>query len=132
MRKWQFLLELLLHHTPMTDSLHLCFPLGRSGRLPLAACCFYLPWSQFAKDRIVLGNVSWQFGHSLFILGHFFLLNVGLVLDMKWVGVAKFFGPTHCNTIFVFSLCTFIYLFLKLFWVWHHRRSRYLFFFFFL
>ena len=30
----------------------------------------------------------------MFILGHLFLLGVGLGLDMKWAGVAKFFGPT--------------------------------------
>ena len=63
MRRWQLILELLFHYTPMAVSLRGCFPLGRSGRLPL---------------------VAW----------HFFLLGVGLGLDMKWVGVAKFFGPT--------------------------------------
>ena len=78
----------------MADSLHLCFPLGRFGRLPLVVCCFFLPWSRFAENRIVLGNVSWQFRPSSFVLGHFFLLSVGLGLDMKWAGVAKFFGPT--------------------------------------
>ena len=94
MRRWQFLLELLIHHTPMADSLHLYFPLGRSGRLPLVACHFFLPWPRFAEDRIVLGNVSWQFGPSSFVFGHFFLLGVGLGLNMKWTGVAKLFGPT--------------------------------------
>ena len=80
--RWQFLLELLLHHTPMADSLHLCFPLGCSARLPLVACRFFLPWSRFAEDRIVLDNISWQFGPSSFVLGHLFLLGVGLRLDM--------------------------------------------------
>ena len=94
MRRWQFILELLLHYTPMAVSLHLCFPLGCSGRLPLVACRFLLLWSQVAENRIVLGNVSWQFGPSSFILGHFFLLGVGLGFDMKWAGIAKSFGPT--------------------------------------
>ena len=94
MRRWQLILELSLHYTLMTVSLHLCFPLGRSERLPLVACYFILSWSRFAENRIVLGNVSWQFGPSLFVLRHFFLLGVGLGLDMKWAGVAKFFGPT--------------------------------------
>ena len=80
--RWQFLLELLLHHTPMADSLHLCFPLGRSARLPLVACRFFLPWSRFTEDRIVLDNISWQFGPSSFVLGHLFLLGMGLRLDM--------------------------------------------------
>ena len=43
---------------------------------------------------IVLGNVFWQFGPSSFVLGHFFLLGVGLGLDLKWAEVAKFFDPT--------------------------------------
>ena len=30
----------------------------------------------------------------MFVLEHFFLLGVGLGLDMKWAGVTKFFGPT--------------------------------------
>ena len=94
MRMWQLILELLIYYTPMADSLHLCFPLGHSGRLPLVVCCFLLSWSRFAKNRIVLGNVSWHFGPSSFILGYFFLLGMGLGLDMKWVGVAKFFDPT--------------------------------------
>ena len=94
MRRWQLILELLLHYTLMAASLHLCFPLGRSGRLPLVACRFLLPWSRFAKNRIVLGDMSWQFGLSSFVLGHFFLLGMGLGLDMKWTRIAKFFGPT--------------------------------------
>ena len=94
MRRCQFLLELLLLHTPMVDSLHLCFPLRRSRRLPLAACRFFLPWSRFTEDRIVLGNVSWQFGPSSFVFEHFFLFWRGLGLDMKPAGVAKFFGST--------------------------------------
>ena len=42
MQRWQFILELPLHYTPMTVSLHLYFPLGRSRRLPLVACRFLL------------------------------------------------------------------------------------------
>ena len=94
MRMWQLILELLFHYTPMANSLHLCFPLGCSRRLPLVVCRFFLPWSQFTENRIVLGNISWHFGPSSFVLRHLFLLGVGLRLDMKWVRVAKFFGPT--------------------------------------
>ena len=107
MRRWQLILELLLHYTLMAVLLHLCFPLGRSGGLPLVACYFLLPWSWFAENRIVLGNVSWQFGPSSFVLGHFFLLGVGLGLDMKWAGVVKFFGPT--------TSLTFLYSFFNIF-----------------
>ena len=50
--------------------------------------------SRLAENKVVLGNVSWQFGLSSFVLGHFFLLGVGLGLSIKWVGVAKFLDPT--------------------------------------
>ena len=83
MRRWQLVLELFFHYSPMAVSLHLCFPLGCSGRLPLVACRFLLPWSWFAENRIVLSNVSWHSGPSSFILRHFFLLGMGLELDMK-------------------------------------------------
>ena len=70
------------------------FCLGGSRRLSLRACRSFLLWPRFAEDRIVFSNVSWQIRPSSFILGHFFLLSVGLGVDMKWAGVAKFFGPT--------------------------------------
>ena len=35
-----------------------------------------------------------QFILSLFVLGHFFLLGVGIGLDMKWVEVSRISGPT--------------------------------------
>ena len=56
---------------------------------------FFPPGIWDAKNRIVLGNVSRLFGLSLFVLGHFSLLGVGLRLSIKWAGVVKFFGPTH-------------------------------------
>ena len=34
------------------------------------------------------------FGPSLFVLGHFFLLGVGLGFSMRWAGIVKFFDPT--------------------------------------
>ena len=71
------------------------FCLGRSGRLSLRVCHFSLPWSWFAEDRVILGNVSWQLGPSLFILRYFFILSVSLGLGMKWARVAKSFGPTN-------------------------------------
>ena len=43
--------------------------------------------SGLAKDRIVLGYVSWPFELSLFLLG------VGLGLNMRWAGVVKIFDP---------------------------------------
>ena len=58
------------------------------------ACWSSFLWSQLAEDRIVLDDVSWQFGLSLFILGHFFLLGMGLRLSIKWARVAEFFDPT--------------------------------------
>ena len=58
------------------------------------ACRSSFLWSWLAKDRIVLSNVSWQLGISLFVLRRFFLLNIGLGLRIKWAGVAEFFDPT--------------------------------------
>ena len=65
MRRWQLILELLFHYSPMVVLLHLCFPLGCSGKLPLVACRLLLSWFRFAENKIVLGHVSWQFGPSL-------------------------------------------------------------------
>ena len=50
--------------------------------------------SGWAKDKIVLSDVSEPLGPSLFVLGHSFLLGVGLGLSMRWAGVVKFFDPT--------------------------------------
>ena len=83
MRRWQPLLELLLYHALMVGPLRSGFPLGCSRRLPLVVWRFPLPWSRFAEDKVVLGSISRQSGLSLFVLGHFFLLNMGHGLDMK-------------------------------------------------
>ena len=45
------------------------------------------------EDRVVLGSISWQSGFPLFVLGHFFLLGMGLGLDMKWVGALDPLAP---------------------------------------
>ena len=47
-----------------------------------------------AEDRIVLGDVSWQLGLSLFILERLFLLGIGLGPCMKWARAAEFFDRT--------------------------------------
>ena len=39
-RMWQLVLELLFHYSPMAISLHLCFPLGRSGDCPWWCAAF--------------------------------------------------------------------------------------------
>ena len=93
MRRWQLLLELLLHHAPMAGPLCLSFFLGCPERLSLRACCPSFLRSRLAEDRIVLGNVSSQFELFLSILGHFFLLDMGLGLCMKWAEAAEFFDP---------------------------------------
>ena len=93
-------MELLLHHAPIAGPLCWSFCLGRQGGLYLRVCRFLLPWPWLAEDRIVLGDVSRQLGPSLFILERFFFLGVGLVLDMRWAGVAKSFGPTLTYNIY--------------------------------
>ena len=86
------------------------FFLGCPGRLSLTACCFSFLWSWLAEDKIVLGDVSWQFGLSLFILGHFFLLDMGLGLCMKWAKVVEFFDPIDIYTKLYCSLGLFRYI----------------------
>ena len=58
------------------------------------ACRSSLQGFGLAENRIVLDDVSKSFGLSLFILGHFFLLGVGLRLSIKWAEVVKFLGST--------------------------------------
>ena len=93
-RRWQLLLELLFYHAPMASPLGSELPLGCSRGLPQAAWCFPLPWFWSTEDGVVLGSIFWQSGFPLFILRHFFLLDMGLGLDIKWAGVPKSFGPT--------------------------------------
>ena len=50
--------------------------------------------SVLAEDKIVLDDVSGPLGLSSFVLGHSFLLGVGLGLSIRWAGVVKFFDPT--------------------------------------
>ena len=69
-------------------------PLGCSRGLPLAAWRFPLTWFWSAEDRVVFSSISWQSEFPLFVLGHFFLLGVGLGLNMRWAGVPRSFGPT--------------------------------------
>ena len=102
MRRWQPLLELLIHHAPMAGPLGSELPLGCSRGLPLATWRFPLPWFWFAKDRVVLGSISWQSRFPLFVLKRFFLLDMGLRLDMKWFGVLRSFGPI--NDIYVVAI----------------------------
>ena len=78
----------------MADPQYLSFFLGCSTSMPLVAYHSSSPQSRLAEDMIVLDDAAWQFGLSLFILGHFFFLGVGFGLSIKWVGVAKLFDPT--------------------------------------
>ena len=82
-RRWQLLLELLFYHAPTTGPLGSELPLGCLRGLPLAVWRFPIPWFWSAKDRVVLGSISWQSGFPLFVLGHFFLLGIGHGPDMK-------------------------------------------------
>ena len=68
--------------------------LGVLWEVAFAGMLFFPPGIWDAESRIVLSNVSRLFRLSLFVLGHFSLLDVGLGLSIKWAGVVKFFGPT--------------------------------------
>ena len=93
-RRWQLLLGLLFYHAPIADPLGSESPLGSSKGLLLAMWRLPLLWFWSAEDRVVLDNISWQFGFPSFILGHFFLLGMGLGLDMKCAGICLSFSPT--------------------------------------
>ena len=69
-------------------------PLGCSRGLLLVTWRFPISWFWSVEDGVVLGSISWQFGFSLFVLGHFFLFDMSLEFDMKWAGVPRSFGPT--------------------------------------
>ena len=82
-QRWQLLLGLLFYYAPMVGPLDSELLLGCLKGLPLATWRFPLLWFWFAKDRVVLGNISWQSGFPLFVLKHFFLFGMGLGPDMK-------------------------------------------------
>ena len=94
-QRWQLLLGLLFYHAPMADPLGSESPLGSSKGLLLAMWRLPLLWFWSAEDRVVLDSISWQFGFPSFILGHFFLLGMGLGLDMKCAGICQSFSPTY-------------------------------------
>ena len=93
MRRWQPLLELLFYHAPMVDPLGSKLPLGCSRVLSLATWRFPFLWFWCTEVRVVLGSISWQSGFPLFVLGHFFLLGMGLRPDMKWAGLYQILQP---------------------------------------
>ena len=83
----------------MVGPLGLELPLGCSRGLPLVMWRFPLPWFWSAEDRVVLDSISCQSEFPLFVLGHFFFLDMGLGLDMEWAGVPRSFGPILTNTL---------------------------------
>ena len=71
---------------------------------------FFLPWFWPAEDKVVLGSTFCQFGFPSLFLGHFFLLSVGLGLEMEWAKASKTFWPhTHTHT----HTHTHIYIYIK-------------------
>ena len=91
--RWQLLLGLLFYHAPMAGPLGLESPLGSSRGLPQATWRLPLLWFWSAKDRVLLGTIFWQSGFPSFVLGNFFLLDVGLGLDMEWTEVSRSLWP---------------------------------------
>ena len=81
----------------MAISLHLRFPLGCFGTLwetalggmPLSPSVISVCREQDCPRQCLLTVRTFSF-----VLGHFFLLDVGLGLNMRWAGVTRFFGPT--------------------------------------
>ena len=73
----------------MVGPLGLESPLGSSRGLPRATWWLPLLWFWSVEDRVVLGSIFCQSGFPSFVLGHFFLLGVGLGLDMKLAEVSR-------------------------------------------
>ena len=100
-RRWQLLLGLLFYHAPMADPLGSKSPLGSSRGLLLVMWRLPLLWFWSTENRVILGSISWQFGFPSFVLEHFFLLSMGLGLDMKWVGLCQILQPHKWLIIFI-------------------------------
>ena len=92
-QKWQLFLGFLFYHAPMAGPLDSKLPLGCSRGLPLATWHFPLLWFWSAENRVVLSRISWQSRFPLFVLGHFFLLSMGLGPNMKWAGLCQILQP---------------------------------------
>ena len=77
----------------MADPLGSKSSLGSSRGLRPAMWRLPLQWFWSAEDRVVLGNIFWQSRFPSFVLGHFFILGVGIGLDMKWAGLCQILQP---------------------------------------
>ena len=93
-RRWRLLLGLSLPHSPMASPYDLESLLRSLSGLPLVTWRVSLPWFWLAEERVVLDSTIWWSGFPSFVLGHFFLLSMGLGLDIKWAGVPRSFGLT--------------------------------------
>ena len=77
----------------MADPLGSESPLGSSRGLFLVMWRLPLQWFWSAEDKVIIGNISWQSGFLLFVLGHFFIFGMGLGLDMKWARLCQILQP---------------------------------------
>ena len=93
-RRWRLLLGLSLPHSPMASPYGLESLLRSSSGLPRVTWRVPFPLFWPAEERVILGSTIWWSEFPSFVLGYFFLLGVGLGLDIKWAGVPKSFGPT--------------------------------------
>ena len=92
-QRWQLLMGLLFYHAPTADPLGLESHLRSSRGLPWETWHLPLLWFWSTEDRVVLSSIFWQSGYPSFVLRHFFLLSVGLGLDMGWAEVSRSLWP---------------------------------------
>ena len=80
---------LLFYHT------HMAGPFSLESSRGLFQATWRLLLLQFwsAEDRVVLSSIFWESGFPSFVFGHFFLLGVGLGLDMERVEVSRSLWP---------------------------------------
>ena len=102
--RWQLLLGLLFYHALMAGLLGLESLLRSSRGLLRATWCLPLLWFWSAEDMVVLDSILWQSGFLSFLLGHFFLLGVGLGPDIKWAEVSRSLWTHTCQLGFIVKM----------------------------
>ena len=96
-RRWQLFLGLPPHHSPMASPYGLKSLLRSSSGCPRATWRFFLPWFWPAEDKVILSSTFWQSGFPSLVPRHFFLLGVGLGLEMEWAKASRTFWPHMYN-----------------------------------
>ena len=88
-RRWQLFLGLPPHHSPMAS------PYGLEPLLRSSSGCPRVTWRFFFP--MILACRGRHSGFPSLVPGHFFLLGVGLGLEMEWAEASRTFWPHRYN-----------------------------------